>query len=228
MSADTALMRRIAARDETAFAGLVEAYGGRLYTVALRLLASPADAEDAVQRAFLRCFTAARDYQPEWAVSTWLYRILTNICIDELRRRTVRRRHEGSPGDGPIGSGDGRGGRVAGRNVPGGRDGEEAAGDAAGRLDVARAMERVPREARILMTLCYVDGLGYGELARIRGVSINTVKSQLARAKSILRRALADREPRRPGPDAARPSRQRPTPRVAPAPPVRPASPEKR
>jgi RNA polymerase sigma-70 factor (ECF subfamily) len=198
MSADTELMRRIAARDEAAFAGLVESYGARLYTVALRLLGSPTDAEDAVQRAFLRCFTSAGDYRPEWAVSTWLYRILTNLCIDELRRRAARGRHE-----------EGRDLRDAGgRDADGRAANGHAAGEAAAeRLDVARAMQRVPREARILMTLCYVDGLGYGELARIRGVSVNTVKSQLARAKAILRAALGDRAPRRPAP---RPPRAQP------------------
>jgi len=48
----------------------------------------------------------------------------------------------------------------------------------------------VPTEARLLLALRYVDGLSYGELAKIRGISINTVKSQLARGKSILRKAL--------------------------------------
>ncbi len=192
-------MRRIAARDEAAFAELVEGYGARLYTVALRLLGSPADAEDAVQRAFLRCFTSARDYRPEWAVSTWLYRILTNVCIDEMRRRAVRGRHEEERAR--RDAGDERPERVAGEGAADGRAAGEAA---AARLDVARAMQRVPREARILMTLCYVDGLGYGELARIRGISINTVKSQLARAKAILRAALGDRDPRRPASRARR------------------------
>ena len=48
----------------------------------------------------------------------------------------------------------------------------------------------MPREARLLLALHYVDGLSYLELARVRGISVNTVKSQLARGKAILRRAL--------------------------------------
>jgi DNA-directed RNA polymerase specialized sigma24 family protein len=60
-------------------------------------------------------------------------------------------------------------------------------------LDLHRALERVPREARVLLALRYVDGLSYGELARIRGISINTVKSQLARGKSLLRAELGKR-----------------------------------
>ena len=57
-------------------------------------------------------------------------------------------------------------------------------------LDLQRALLRVPQQARILLALRYVDGLSYTELARIRGISENTVKSQLARGKAILRKAL--------------------------------------
>jgi RNA polymerase sigma-70 factor (ECF subfamily) len=68
-------------------------------------------------------------------------------------------------------------------------------------LDLRRALERVPLEARILLALRYVDGLSYQELARVRGISVNTVKSQLARGKTIARAALTNRR-RRPGPAA--------------------------
>ncbi|HET7340384.1 MAG TPA: sigma-70 family RNA polymerase sigma factor, partial [Methylomirabilota bacterium] len=132
--------------------------------VAYRMLGNRADAEDAVQRAQLKCFAAPASYSPRWAVSTWLYRALSNVCIDELRRRQVR--HE-TPDDAPAPR----------------RGGIE-------RLDLVRALESVPREARVLLALHYVDGLGYRELAAIRGISVNTVKSQLARGKAILKRAL--------------------------------------
>ena len=58
------------------------------------------------------------------------------------------------------------------------------------RIDVARALDTVPREARVLLALHYVDGLSHRELAAIRGISVNTVKSQLARGKAILAREL--------------------------------------
>ncbi len=83
-------MGRVARGDEAAFAELVGRYGGRLLGVAKRLLGSRADAEDAVQRALLQCYLGACTYRSEWAVSTWLYRILTNVCVDELRRRRSR------------------------------------------------------------------------------------------------------------------------------------------
>jgi DNA-directed RNA polymerase specialized sigma24 family protein len=145
MDTERALMAKVARGDQAAFTELAQRYSGKLLAVAGRLLGSRADAEDAVQRAFLQCFAAAAGYDPRWAVSTWLYRILTNVCVDELRRRATRTAHHD----------------------------RSAAGE--------------------LLALRYVDGLSYGELARIRGISVNTVKSQLARGKSLLRAELGKR-----------------------------------
>jgi RNA polymerase sigma-70 factor (ECF subfamily) len=77
-------MGRVARGDEAAFGELVGRYGGRLLGVARRLLGSRADAEDAVQRALLQCYLGAGTYRSEWAGSTWLYRILTNVCCAKL------------------------------------------------------------------------------------------------------------------------------------------------
>lgn len=182
MDTDRGLMRRIKRRDEAAFAHLVTRHGRAMLAVASRLLGSRADAEDAVQRAFLQCLTRAADYQETWAVSTWLYRILTNICVDEIRRRRTR----------PVLPAD-RDAVARRADRPDGGGGAEAAGR---RIDVERALQRVPTEARALLVLRYVDGLSYGELARVRGITVNTVKSQLSRGKSILRSALGDGEGR--------------------------------
>jgi RNA polymerase sigma-70 factor (ECF subfamily) len=166
--------------DEGTFTRVAEEYAGRLYSVAYRMLGHRADAEDAVQRALLKCFAARASYSPRWAVSTWLYRALTNVCIDELRRRRVR--NEASDASLDAGPGD----------VAPDRESERKWRGTSGvdRVDLTRALEIVPREARMLLALHYVDGLGYGELAKIRGISINTVKSQLRRGKAILKKAL--------------------------------------
>jgi RNA polymerase sigma-70 factor (ECF subfamily) len=167
---DRALMAAIVRQDEAAFAELVRRYSPRLFAAALRILGSRADAEDAVQRAFLQCYRSASAYRPDWAVSTWLYRITTNTCVDELRRRAARREIPEVAVQPTLWDGGGAPGL---------------------RLDVERALGRVPREARILLTLRYLDGLSHRELARVRGISVNTVKSQLARGKAILRAALS-------------------------------------
>src|SRR5256885_8031240 len=133
--------------DERAFARTAEEYAARLYAVAYRLLGNRADAEDAVQRALLKAFEARESYVNRWAVSTWLYRVLTNVCIDELRRRR----------------------RAPPEELPRGR-----AGTAVERLDLTRAPDPGPRAARVLLALPYVDGLGHRELATITGVPVNT------------------------------------------------------
>jgi len=166
--------------DERTFARLAEEYAARLFAVAFRLLGNRGDAEDAVQRALLKSYAARASYSPRWAVSTWLYRILTNVCVDELRRRRPTTDVTVVPVSTPSAAG--------------------AIGD---RIDVARALEAVPREARVLLALHYVDGLSHRELAAIRGISINTVKSQLARGKQILRARLE----RGPHGSARRPAR---------------------
>jgi len=151
--------------DARTFAHASEEYAARLYTVAHRLLGNRADAEDAVQRALLKAFEARESYAPRWALSTWLYRVLTNVCIDELRRRH----------------------RVPPEPLP-----PRRAGTQVDRVDLTRALATVPREARVLLALHYVNGLSYRELAAIRGISVNTVKSQLARGKAILKKALEE------------------------------------
>ena len=156
--------------NEQVFTRVAQEYGARLYVVAFRLLGNRTDAEDAVQRALLKCFAARASYSARWAISTWLYRVLTNVCIDEMRRR--RSRTAAMRASSEIGP------RHAG------------AGTAGERVDVERALEQVPREARVLLALHYVDGLSFGELARVRGISVNTVKSQLARGKTIMRETL--------------------------------------
>jgi RNA polymerase sigma-70 factor, ECF subfamily len=165
--------------DERTFERLAEEYAGRLYAVAYRMLGNRADAEDAVQRALLKCFAARATYSPRWAVSTWLYRAVANVCIDELRRRKVRGHEESLDTVSAVRASRGGVGGIASTPTA-----------SIARLDLTRALARVPREARMLMALHYVNGLGYRELAAIRGISVNTVKSQLARGKAILKQAL--------------------------------------
>ena len=163
--------------DEAAFARVAQEYAARFYVVAYRLLGNRPDAEDAVQRSLMKCFAARETYSTRWAISTWLYRALTNVCIDELRRRRSR--------------------TVATRASLDVTPQHAGAGTAGERVDVERALAQVPREARMLLALHYVDGLSFGELARVRGISVNTVMSQLTRGKTIMRQAL-DRSGRRP------------------------------
>ena len=164
---DAALLAGIAAGDHGSFASLVERYQARFFAVARRMLGDEAEAEDAVQTALLRVFRSAADYRDEWRGSTWLYRVLTNVCIDLWRKRPR--------------------GRAEALEPP-----SQATAPPADRLDVDRALTRLAPEARAILLLCYVEELSYGEIAAVRGISINTVKTQLARAKRAMRRHLSE------------------------------------
>jgi RNA polymerase sigma-70 factor (ECF subfamily) len=163
--ADAVLLRRIARGDAPAFTTLVERYQRRFYTVARRMLGHDGDAEDAVQLAFLRVLLKAKTYRDDWQGSTWLYRVLTNVCIDACRKR----RHESGTPEATEPSHHERG---------------------AERLDLEAGLRRLPTEARVILLLCYAEDVSYGDVARIRGISINTVKTQLRRAKQLMRRYL--------------------------------------
>lgn len=171
---DETLFRQVRAGRREAFAALVERYQHRAFGVALRILGRRQDAEDAVQQAFLRLYEARAQYDRRWRLSTWFYRILTNACVDELRRRRPLM---------PLAEWDG--------------PSVEWPDGALERSERDRllhgALAAVPPEARIVLTLYYGDGRSYGEIGAIRGISVNTVKTHLRRGRLALRRALRAR-----------------------------------
>lgn len=171
---DEAVFKRVQAGDQTAFAVLVERYQRRAFAVALRLLGRRADAEDAVQQAFLRLYESRAAYNPRWRLNTWFYRILTNACIDELRRARPLRPLDGLDFPAP--------------DVP---DRSLAKRERDTLLQASLAT--VPVEARIALTLYYGDGRTYREIGAIRGISVNTVKTHLRRGRTALRKALRAR-----------------------------------
>lgn len=165
---DTALLKHMAAGNEEAFVTLVRRYQDRFHAVARRMLGDDAEAQDAVQTAFFHVYRGAAAYRDDWRGSTWLYRILTNVCIDLWRKR---RRLEGAGKDIATAV-------AAPRDVEG--------------IDIDRALAKLPPEARAILLLCYVEDLSYADVARIRGISVNTVKTQLLRAKRLMRRHLSE------------------------------------
>ena len=168
---DSELVALVADGSEDAFAELVGRYQHRFFAVARRMLGHDGDAEDAVQATFLRVFRHAGAYRREWRGSTWLYRILTNVCVDQWRKRR-RLREAGELGDEPT-----------------------AAAPQGARVDVDRALAKLPPEARAILVLCYVEDFSYAEIARARGVTVNTVKTQLRRAKRLMRKHLNEVKP---------------------------------
>jgi RNA polymerase sigma-70 factor, ECF subfamily len=171
---DEAAFKRVQAGDHTAFAILADRYQRRAFAVALRLLGNRTDAEDAVQHAFLRLYESRAAYRSRWRLNTWFYRILTNTCIDALRRAR------------PTAS-------------LGGLDFSTT--ETPDRVLVERERDRllraalatIPIEARIVITLYYGEERTYQEIGAIRGISVNTVKTHLRRGRAALRKALRAR-----------------------------------
>lgn len=164
-----------------------------MHTLCRRLLGDDADALDATQDALLAAVKALGRFDGRSAFTTWLYRIATNTCIDELRRR--RRRPatslEALGGDdlwyAPPGAGlwDGSAGatRRAGAGDADGRDPGELA---ALRTDLDAALRALPAEFRTAVVLRDVCDLPYEEIAAILEVPAGTVRSRIARGRAAL------------------------------------------
>src|SRR5215468_3128303 len=105
-TSDEALCRRVAAGDEAAFDLLVARHQGRAYRLAWSLLRDAEDARDVSQEAFLRVYRTASSFRAEAKFSTWFYRILVNLCLDQRRRgrwwRTLVGSRESPDGDDPL------------------------------------------------------------------------------------------------------------------------------
>ena len=149
-----------------------------------RFLSSREAAEDLAQEAFVRIWKHAREYRGESAakVSTWLYRIATNLALNEIRDRKNRPRVSLNV---PVGAGGGEGAGELGDGIAQRR--EAGPGERAEARDlqsrVRRAIEELPEPYRATILLCDLEGLSYEEAAAALEVKIGTIRSRLFRAR---------------------------------------------
>ncbi len=169
-------MRQIGQGNAQAFEALYGRYRLRLYNLLLRSLRDEASAEDLYQEVFLRLLRAAPRWRPEARLSTWLYRVAINLCIDAGRRR---RAEELAPETAEL-IADGR---------PGPQDAVQQ-GEALQRVKAGVA--QLPDEQRAVLLLRVYEGLGEQEVAEIVGCPVGTVKSRLHHALRRLRAGLAE------------------------------------
>ncbi|MCA9823608.1 MAG: RNA polymerase sigma factor [Dehalococcoidia bacterium] len=163
---DTELLRTVAGGDEGALGELYDRFHRPCYAFALRMLGAEADAEEAVQEAFVRAWRNAHLYDNAKAGGqTWLISITRNLCIDELRRRRRRAAEATTLDD------------VAEPPDPGRTDVE--AERAMLRTQVRRALELLPGEQRSAIELVYFHGLTSQEVGRVLKVPAPTVRSRL-------------------------------------------------
>ncbi len=159
--------------DRRAFDALVVRHGAFALRVATRLLQDAAAAEDVVQEAMVRAWGQAGKYDPRRGrFTTWLYRIVVNLCIDQRRRgRTEPLPEDFDPADPAAG-------------VQENLEADE------GRLALAQALAALPVRQRAAMTLVYDEGLSGAEAAQALGVSAKAVERLLARGRAFLRERL--------------------------------------
>jgi len=179
---DRELVERARAGDEGAFAQLVTRYEGRVYNLALRYCGDVHEAGDLAQEAFLRVYRGLSGFRGTARFSTWLYRIVINVCRDWERKRR-RRPTVAWPtvddGDRP-------------KDLPDPAPGpEEVSADNELRRRVVQEIAQLPQEYRQAVLLRDVQDLSYGEIAHILQVSVGTVKSRIHRGRAALRDRLA-------------------------------------
>lgn len=177
-AAEDALMSRIAAGDENAFATLMTPWLRRGVWVASRLLGSPHDAEDVVQTAMLRVWTHARHWRPGVApFAGWFHHIIRNLCIDVLRER---RRATFVPLE------------MADELIDGAADPMTEVHIWQVAYQLAVAVNALPARQRDVFLMAYLRRMSNRDSARALGISVSALESLLARSRLSLRRKLKE------------------------------------
>jgi RNA polymerase sigma-70 factor (ECF subfamily) len=182
---DLVLVEQARSGDTQAFRRLVERHQRRAFAIAMGLLRDENDAREVVQEAFLRVYRGLDSFHGGSSFFTWLYRIVTNLSIDLIRKPARREaeldeRHRVDEADIPLLS------RVEGADP----------------LDVVRrgeiadrirdALDALPPYHRGVIVMREVEGMSYEEMAQVMGVSKGTIMSRLFHARQKMQRALAD------------------------------------
>jgi RNA polymerase sigma-70 factor (ECF subfamily) len=187
MAGDEAAWIRAAQRgDQDAFERLVRAYDQSVIRIAMNLLRSPEEARDVYQEAFLKVYRHLHQFRFDCSFHTWLYRIVTNICLDHLRRRKVRR-EEPTVVDTPEGTID----RIAEapESGPGANPERQTWNRQLGsRIEQALA-GLTPRE-RTVFELRHYEGLRLRAIGEIIGTTEEAAKNCLFRATQKMRTKL--------------------------------------
>lgn len=177
-----ALIRAAQSGERAALDALLRRHHDRIYTVCRRLAGNDADAQDATQEALIAVVRGLPRFDGRAAFSTWVYRVATNACLDELRRRS--RRPTPNLPDGVPATPD--------------RDDRPALADqVVDHLRLDDALASLPEEFRAPVVLRDVLGVDYAEIGAILDIPPGTVRSRIARGRATLARTIGN--PKGPG-----------------------------
>src|SRR5215510_1105539 len=180
-----ALVKRAQAGDKDALSALVQSQQTYVYSITMSLMHNPADASDMTQEAFVRLMRSLGTYRGETKFTTWLYRLVTNICLDGLRRRgrTVDSLDE------PMTTQAGEDAQTAGERLADNdrwTHPEEEVELRESATEVRAALGRLPSAQRVALTMHYFEEMRYEDIADVMGLPLNTVKSHIRRGKERL------------------------------------------
>lgn len=190
MVSDQELVKRSIQGDGQAFDELVAKYQNKVYALAFRYMGNEDDAYDMSQEAFIKAYRSLRSFKGESSFSTWIYRIATNVCLDEIRRR--KRRVVPLSLDEPLATLDGE-------------EMEREIADITLSADYVYEQKELSQTIQLLLdemkpehktaiVLRDIMELSYEEIAGVLNCSIGTVKSRINRARSIFQKKIGDRE----------------------------------
>ncbi len=186
---DTELVREAQRGNHAAFEELVRHYDQAVLRLALHLTGSEQDAQDIYQEAFLKAYKSVGNFRFECSFYTWIYRIVTNLCLDHLRRRQVRKEEAPVAVD--------QGGeeydlldQVADGRAAANPERDLMRREIGGRIN--RALERLTPRERMVFELKHYQGLKLRTVGEMLNTTEETAKNTLFRATQKLRAALGD------------------------------------
>jgi RNA polymerase sigma-70 factor (ECF subfamily) len=182
------LIRAAQTGDRAAFEELVRLYDKAVLRLAMNMLRSPEDARDVYQETFLRVYRNLQKFRFDCSFHTWLYRIATNLCLDQLRRRKVRREEPTVliTAEGPLDRMD----SVAEERADGDPQRHLYSGQIRKRVREALG-ELTPRE-RMVFELRHYEGLRLRQIGEVVGTTEEAAKNCLFRATQKMRAALGE------------------------------------
>src|ERR1700689_191840 len=186
---DTVLVREAQRGDRAAFEELVRHYDHAVLRLAIHLTGSEHEAQDIYQEAFLKAYKSVANFRFECSFYTWIYRIVTNLCLDHLRKRQVRKE------DAPVATDASGEQNDVLDQVPDVRAGANPERDLMSRElggRISRALDRLTPRERMVFELKHYHGLKLRTVGEVLHTTEETAKNTLFRATQKLRGALAD------------------------------------
>ncbi len=183
---DSDLISRAKSGDSKAYDLLLQKYKNSVYNLVYRMVRDIQEAEDLTQEAFIKAFNSLKQFNEEYAFSTWLYKIATNNCIDYFRKRKLQTYSL----DKPIQYKDSE----IQQDIPDPELNPEKSVLATERSRIIReAIKTLPEKYYTAIVLRHTEEKSYEEIAEILGLPIGTVKARIFRAREMLNKALKGR-----------------------------------